>query len=218
MDSDIGKLMQKLKDSNLDDSTLVFFSSDNGPHQEGGVDPKFFDSSGPLTGTKRDLTEGGIRIPFIARWPGHIKAGTVNDTPWAFWDFLPTVTELTGARTPKDIDGISFLPTLLGQPQTNLHAFLYWEFHERGFQQAARMGDWKAIRLHVDEPLELFNLKSDIAEKTNLAAKHPEIVAKFEDYFKTARSESEAWPIVKEPPGKKLKADKPTKKAADGNQ
>lgn len=215
MDGDIGKLMQKLKDSNLDESTLVFFSSDNGAHKEGGVDPKFFDSSGPLTGTKRDLTEGGIRVPCIARWPGRIKPGTVNDTPWAFWDFLPTMTALTGGRTPKDIDGISFLPTLLGQTQTNQHAFLYWEFHERGFQQAARMGDWKAIRPQVDEPLELFNLKLDIAEKNNVAAKNPEVIAKFEEYFKTARSESPDWPIRKEPPAKKQKAGKSARKDTD---
>ena len=218
LDADIGRLMKQLKELKLDDSTLVIFSSDNGPHKEGGVDPKFFDSSGPLTGTKRDLTEGGIRIPFIARWPGHIKPGTVNDAPWAFWDFLPTATELTGAQTPKDLDGISFLPTLLGQPQTNLHSFLYWEFHERGFQQAARMGDWKAIRLHVDEPLELYDLKCDIAEKNNVAEKNPEVVAKFEAYLKTARSHSDAWPIVKDPPAAKKKAGKSAKKNNGGDQ
>jgi arylsulfatase A-like enzyme len=220
MDGDIGKLMQKLKDSNLDDSTLVLFSSDNGAHKEGGVDPKFFNSSGPLTGTKRDLTEGGIRVPLIARWPGHIKPGEVNDTPWAFWDFLPTVTELAGTPTPKGIDGISFLPALLGQPQTNQHAFLYWEFHERGFQQAARTGEWKAIRPQADEPLELFNLKSDIGEKMNVAGKNPEVVAKFEEYLKTARSESPDWPIKKAPasPKKSGSGTAAKKGVADGDQ
>src|SRR5207247_2037794 len=146
MDTDIGKLMDKLKELKIDEHTIVFFSSDNGPHKEGGVDPKFFESAGPLRGIKRDLYEGGIRVPMIARWPGTIKAGSTNPQVWAFWDFLPTAADLAGIKPPEAIDGISMFPTLLGRKQKS-HAFLYWEFHERGFQQAVRMGDWKAVRL-----------------------------------------------------------------------
>ena len=199
MDGDIGKLMAKLKDLKLDDNTLVFFSSDNGPHKEGGVNPKFFKSSGPLQGIKRDLYEGGIRIPLIARWPGKIKPAQVSSQVCAFWDFLPTVAEITQTKAPPNLDGISILPTLLGQTQTNQHDFLYWEFHERGSQQAARMGDWKGLRLKLDGPLELYNLKTDIGEKENVAEKNPEVVAKIEAYLKTARSDSAAWPMRKTP-------------------
>ena len=163
MDADIGRLMDKLKELKIEDNTVVFFSSDNGPHKEGGVDPKFFQSAGPLRGIKRDLYEGGIRVPLIVRWPGKIKPGTVNDQPWAFWDFLPTAAEIAQAKVPEKLDGLSMLPTLLGKPQTNRHDFLYWEFHERGFQQAVRMGDWKAVRPQAGAPLELYNLKPDPA-------------------------------------------------------
>ncbi len=182
----------------MEDNTMIFFSSDNGPHKEGGVDPKFFKSSGPFRGFKRDLYEGGIRVPLIVRWPGHIKSGQVNDDPWAFWDFMPTAAELAGStNVPPNIDGISMLPTLLGQTQTNRHEFFYWEFHERGFQQAARMSDWKAVRPQADRPLELYNLKADLGEKTNVAELNPKVVAKFEDYFKSARTGSDLWPIKK---------------------
>src|SRR5262249_4032965 len=150
---------EKLKQLKLDENTIIFFSSDNGAHKEGGVNPNFFHSSGPLRGTKRDLYEGGIRVPLLVRWPGVIKPG-VSDLPCAFWDFLPTAAELLSTNAPAKLDGISILPTLLGQSQTNRHAFLYWEFHERGFQQAARMGNWKAVRLKPGEPFELYDLKS----------------------------------------------------------
>src|SRR5262249_33070172 len=158
-------LIDKLKELKIDETTIVFFSSDNGPHKEGGVDPTFFKSSGPLRGIKRDLYEGGIRVPLIVRWPGKIKAGQVNSQPWAFWDFLPTAAALAETGTPPKIDGISMLPSLLGQSSTNQHESFYWEFHERGFQQAMRMGDWKAVRPQADQPLELYNLKTDLAEK-----------------------------------------------------
>jgi arylsulfatase A-like enzyme len=197
LDADVGQLLEKLKQLKLDEQTIILFSSDNGPHKEGGVDPKFFQSSGPLRGIKRDLYEGGIRVPLLARWPGKIKAGTTSDLPAAFWDFLPTAADLAGAKKPNGLDGISILPTLLGQTQTNRHDFLYWEFHERGFQQAARMGDWKAVRPLPGKPLELYNLKTDVAEKQDVAEKHPELVSKFEEYFKTARTESEHWPVKK---------------------
>jgi arylsulfatase A-like enzyme len=195
LDTYVGQLLDKLKGLKIDDSTVIFFTSDNGPHKEGGVDPEFFHSGGLLRGIKRDLYEGGIRVPLIVRWPGEIKPGTANDQPWAFWDFLPTAAEIAGVKVPEKIDGISLLPTLLGRPQTNRHDFLYWEFHEGGSQQAVRMGDWKAVRLGPGAPLELYNLSSDLGEKQNVAAQNPEVVAKIEAYLKTARTESERWPI-----------------------
>ncbi len=198
MDKDIGKLMEMLRNYKLDENTVVFFTSDNGPHKEGGVDPKFFESSGKLRGIKRDLYEGGIRVPMIVRWSGHIKPDQVSEQAWAFWDVLPTVAEIASVKVPDKIDGISMLPALLNQTQTNQHAFLYWEFHERGFQQAARMGYWKAVRPQADEKLELFNLNTDISEKDDVAEKNPETVAKLDAYLKTARTESEQFPIRKE--------------------
>ncbi len=195
LDRDVGKILDKLKELRIDQDTIVFFSSDNGPHKEGGVDPKFFGSSGPLRGIKRDLYEGGIRVPMIVRWPGRIKAGSTNSQVWAFWDFLPTTAELAGLKPPKSIDGISMVPTLLGTTQTNQHEFLYWEFHERGFQQAARTGDWKAVKLSASKPLELYNLSTDLGEKENIADRHPDIVAQFEAFLKTARADSKDWPV-----------------------
>jgi arylsulfatase A-like enzyme len=195
LDGDVGKLMDLLKELGIDDNTIVVFTSDNGPHAEGGADPKFLRSAGPLRGIKRDLYEGGIRVPLLVRWPLQIRPGQVNHEPWAFWDILPTTAEIAGVKAPAGLDGISMLPTLLEGAQTNRHAFLYWEFHERGFQQAARMGDWKAVRPQAKEPLELYNLKRDLGETNNVAPKEPDVVAKFEEYFKTARSESAEWPI-----------------------
>jgi arylsulfatase A-like enzyme len=195
LDRDIGKIMARLKELKIDGSTVVFFSSDNGPHKEGGVTPDFFQSGGPLRGIKRDLYEGGIRVPLIVRWPGRIKPGSVNPLPAAFWDFLPTAAEIAGCPSPGNLDGVSFLPTLLGEPQTNRHEALYWEFHERGFQQAVRMGNWKAVRPRVGKPLQLYNLAEDIGEKLDVAAAHPEVVGKIERYLESARTENEHWPV-----------------------
>ncbi|MGD2095423.1 MAG: sulfatase-like hydrolase/transferase [Phycisphaerales bacterium] len=200
MDRDIGKLMEKLKSLGLDNNTLVMFSSDNGPHKEGGADPSFFRSYGPLRGYKRDLYEGGIRVPMIARWPGRIKPGSVTDHVSAFWDFLPTCCELAGTEPPQDIDGISFLPTLLSRDsEQKKHEFLYWEFHEQGKKQAVRMGDWKGVRLNVakdpDGPIELYNLKDNIAEKNNIADAPPEIIAKIDMIMYSARTPSQHWPL-----------------------
>jgi arylsulfatase A-like enzyme len=196
LDRDVGRLMALLKKLGIDDNTLVFFTSDNGPHREGGADPDFFDSNGPLRGIKRDLYEGGIRVPMIARWPKRIKAGAKSDQVWAHWDLLPTLAEVAGVKPPADIDGVSMFNALLGRRQRG-HEFLYWEFHERGFSQAARMGDWKAVRKSPDSPLELYDLKNDLGEQNDGAAKHPEIVKKIEYYLKTARTESELWPTKK---------------------
>ena len=194
MDRDVGRLTELLHDRGLDSRTLLIFTSDNGPHKEGGADPAFFDSSGGLRGIKRDLYEGGIRVPMIARWTGTVSAGKVNDRPAAHWDWLPTLAEVAGARPPAGIDGLSMLPTLRGQVQPP-HDFLYWEFHERGFQQAVRMGPWKAVRLAKDRPLELYNLDADPREQHDVAASQPDVVAKIEAYLETARTESPDWPV-----------------------
>jgi len=214
LDADVGKVMEKLKELKLDENTIVFFSSDNGPHKEGGVDPNFFESAGPFRGIKRDLYEGGIRVPFIVRWPAAIKAGQTNDRLGAFWDLLPTVAQLAGAKYPTNLDGISLLPAFLGQPQTNRHEFLYFEFHERGFQQAVRMGDWKAVRPQSGQRLELYNLKSDPGEKQNIADKNPAIIAQIEDYLKTARADSERFPIKPQPTDPNEEKKKPVSAAA----
>ena len=208
LNADIGKILDKLKELKLDQDTILFFSSDNGPHKEGGVDPQFFASSGPLRGIKRDLYEGGIRVPMIVRSPGRIKAGSTNDQIWAFWDFLPTAAELAGVKPPKNIDGISMVPTLLGTKQARQHEVLYWEFHERGFQQAARLGDWKMVRLAPEKAPEFYNLKTDLAEKENVAGQHSDIVVKFAEYLKTARTESKNWPIKPSPEKKPDQAGK----------
>ena len=195
MDRDIGALLQQLKTLKIDSNTVVFFTSDNGPHKEGGVDPEFFHASGPFRGIKRGMYEGGIRVPMIVRWPGKIPAGTVSDQVWAFWDFLPTAAEIAGVKPPANIDGISMLPTLLGQKQTNQHEFLYFEFHENGSKQAVRMGNWKAVRLQIGKPLELYDLKTDPAEAHDVAAEHPDVIAKIENYLKTARTDNPRWPL-----------------------
>jgi len=190
--------LNKLEDLGLSDNTIVLFTSDNGPHLEGGADPDFFDSNGPLQGYKRDLYEGGIRVPMIASWPTKIKAGQTDHIS-AFWDVLPTLTELTGAPTPEDIDGISFLPTLTGTGEQLQHDYLYWEFHERQGRQAVRMGKWKGVRYNIfkdpDVRLELYDLSQDIGETNNLAEQHPEIVAQIEEIMQKARVDSEIFPF-----------------------
>jgi arylsulfatase A len=193
MDRDIGRLVDLVRARGIERRTLVSFISDNGPHEEGGGDPVFFKSSGGLRGIKRDLYEGGIRVPMIARWIGVIPAGRVSNHPWAHWDVLPTLAEIAGARAPDRLDGISMLRALRGESQPT-HDFFYWEFHERGFQQAVRMGRWKAVRLKPGEPLELYDLENDPNEARNVAAVNPDVVAKIDAYLRTARTESERWP------------------------
>ena len=205
LDRDVGQLLDHLKRYRIDGETVVFFSSDNGPHKEGGVNPAFFGSSGPLRGIKRDLYEGGIRVPMIVRWPGRIKAAQTNDHVWAFWDFLPTAAELAGAVLPGPVDGRSVLPVLLGKPQAPTE-YLYWEFHEGGSRQAVRTGDWKGIKV-FEKPLELYNLKLDLHEDRNVAAENPAVVQKIETYIKLARSESPQWPLKGPPPKKPAAKD-----------
>ena len=194
MDRDVGRIVEVLRARGMAERTLIIFTSDNGPHREGGADPEFFNSSGGFRGIKRDLYEGGIRVPMIASWPGTIPAGRVSDYAAAHWDLFPTFAELAGLPAPKGLDGVSIARALRGSPQP-AHEFMYWEFHERGFQQAVRMGDWKAVRLARDQPLELYNLATDRAEKTNVASKEPAIVERIEKYLATARTESPGWPV-----------------------
>ncbi len=208
LDRDIGTVLKRLDDLGLNQNTIVFFSSDNGPHREGGGDPTFFHSSGLLRGIKRDLYEGGIRVPMIVRWPGRVAFGQTSEQVWAFWDFLPTAAELAGAKTPADIDGISMVPALLGaeragRAQQN-HDFLYWEFHERGSEQALRSGDWKYIRKLYDPSLkaQLYDLKSDLAETRNVIDDHPDVARKMEAHLRAARTESRDW-AIRPPAGNK---------------
>jgi arylsulfatase A-like enzyme len=199
MDGDIGRLLARLKALDLDSRTLVLFASDNGPHKEGGVDPNFNDSNGPLRGNKRDMYEGGIRVPLIVRWPGKVSAGTGTNHISAFWDFLPTCCELAGVNPPAGIDGVSYLPTLLGKPRRQgKHPYLYWEFHEQGKKQAVRLGSWKGVRLNAakdpEGPIELYDLAADLGEQRNVAEEHPEIVRKIAEIMIVAQTPSEHWP------------------------
>ncbi len=194
LDADIGKILDLLKASGMERNTVVIFTSDNGPHKEGGHNPDYFESHGPLRGIKRDLYEGGIRVPFIVRWPGKATPGRVSEHVLAFWDFLPSAAELAGVGAPSGLDGISFVPELLGK-QARVHEYLYWEFHEGGFAQAIRIGDWKGVRRNAGKAIELYDLKTDIAEKNDLAAQHADIVARIDSLMKTSRTESPDFPI-----------------------
>jgi len=191
-DRDMGRMFKLLEELKIDEETIVFFCSDNGAadRYEG-----LFNSSGPLRGRKRAMYEGGLRTVMVARWPGRIRANTASDDIWYFADVLPTFAALAGAEPPEGIDGVSVLPSLLSQPQPELaERPLYWEFHEGGFQQAARKGDWKAVRRAHDRPLELFNLADDLGEEDNVAAEHPERVAWFDRFLRESRTPSANWP------------------------
>jgi len=198
LDMQVGEIVDKLKELGVYENTLIIFTSDNGPHMEGGADPDYFDSNGPLKGYKRDLYEGGIRVPMIAVWNGKIVAGSKTDHISAFWDVFPTVAEISGASVPEDIDGISFLPTLLGNDkEQEEHEYMYWEFHERGGRQAVRKGNWKLVRYNVLNPekttTELYNLETDLGEENNVAEEHPEIVEELSQIMKNTRTDSEVF-------------------------
>jgi arylsulfatase A-like enzyme len=196
MDADVGSILALLKELGIDQNTYVFFTSDNGPHQEGGRVVEFFDSNGHLKGLKRDLYEGGIRVPMIAWAPGRVRAGAEIHEPLANWDVLPTLAELTGQKIPGGIDGISFMDVLNGKPLRKKHDYLYWEFFERGFDQALRAGDWKIVKRSSNgSKTELYNLKDDIGENTDLAAQYPEKVKALEKMMEKARTDSEAFPV-----------------------
>jgi arylsulfatase A-like enzyme len=201
MDDYVGQVMQQLVTLGLDKNTLVIFTSDNGPHREGGNNPDFFNSNGGLRGIKRDLYEGGMREPMIARWPATIKAGQVSTQTGAFWDFLPTFAQLTNQATPLGIDGLSILPTLTAKGKQEQHEYYYWEFHENGGRQAVRMGDWKGVRYNAlanpNGPIELYNLSTDLAEKNNLSSTRPDLVARMQEIMKTAHVENKDFPFYK---------------------
>lgn len=196
LDDDVGRLTQLLHELEIHENTLVIFTSDNGPHIEGGHKPYFFDSNGPLNGLKRDLTEGGIRVPFIATWPGTIEAGSISHHVSAFWDFLPTACDLAGAHLPPDLDGISYLPELLGKTQDQ-HDYLYWEFFERGGRRAARFGNIKAVQLNVHKnphgPIAIYDLDRDIGETQNLAKDRGDLVQRATEIFAEAHTPSPHW-------------------------
>jgi arylsulfatase A-like enzyme len=182
LDNSVGLVNKKLHEFGIDRNTIVFFVSDNGPHEEGNHSADFFDSNSLLRGKKRDLYEGGIRSPFIAKWPGKISAGSTSRHVSAFWDFLPTICDIAGVETPGESDGISFLPTLIGKEKNQKsHPFLYFEFYEMGGKQSVLWENWKAVRLNVrtgnPSDIELYNLKLDPSEITNVANENPEMVA-----------------------------------------
>lgn len=195
IDAYVGQIVATLAELGLAENTLVMFTSDNGPHEEGGADPVFFNSNAGLRGLKRDLYEGGIRVPFIVSWPGTVKAGRVSGHLSAFWDVFPTLGELVGFQANKT-DGLSFLPELLGKDQ-DTHDILYWEFHERGGKQALLKDEWKAIRLNVGEdpkgPLELYNLETDPFEQRNVALQHPELLRTFSRLMEEERIASRSF-------------------------
>jgi arylsulfatase A-like enzyme len=199
IDRDVGSILAILKELGLDEDTIVFFSSDNGASGAGGRHLTFFESVGPLRGKKRQLYEGGIRVPMLARWPGVIEARTVSDEVWAFWDFLPTAAELAQAELPADIDfdGVSVMPVLLGK-ESPAREFLYWEFFRWSpmtFSQAVRLGDWKGVRNAPDAVVELYDLQADIGEEHDIAEKHPEIVARIADIMETSHVQFDEYPI-----------------------
>ena len=202
LDGDVGKIMEKLNSLGIAENTLIIFTSDNGPMRaDQHTFTKRFNSNGPLKGFKRDLYEGGVRIPMIAWWPGTIASNTTSDHISAFWDFLPAACDVAGIAPPADVDGISYLPELTGKDQKE-HEYLYWEFPENGYQVAVRKGKWKAIKRNMQEnpdaSIELYNLSEDLGEENNIADQHPEIIEEMKAIMEKARTPSEHFPM----PGK----------------
>ena len=195
LDQMVGQVVRRLEAHGLDENTIIFFTSDNGPHSEGGNNVGFFDANGPVTGIKRAMYDGGIRVPMIVQWPGHVKAGTTTPLMAGAVDFMATAAEIAGVKLNTPTDGISFLPTLLGKDdQQKKHDYLYWEFYEQGSKQALRAGKWKAVRRPmITGPIELYDLSEDIAEKNDLAKRYPEIVSSFDLKFTEAHAPNKRW-------------------------
>jgi uncharacterized sulfatase len=201
LDSDVGQLFDLLSKLGIDDNTLVLFSSDNGPHHEGGQDTERFDPNGPLRGMKRDLYEGGIRVPLVARWPGRIKAGQTSDHISYLGDVFATLAELASPQpwqSKAPMNSISFLPTLTGRAADQKeHEFLYWEFYEQGSKQAVRAKNWKAVRMPMlTGKIELYDLSADIGEAKDIAAENPDIVRRMEQLMAEAHVPDSNWPVV----------------------
>lgn len=196
MDRDIGRLLDRIKELGLDENTIVFFSSDNGPHREGGYDPDANDSNGPLRGIKRSMHDGGIRVPFFVRWPARIKPGGVSDFIGYFADFLPTAADLAGVATPEKTDGLSIFPTLAGRDaDQKRHDYLYWEFYEQRGGRAVRMGPWKGVRPTWHAPIQLYDMTRDISEERNVASEHADVVAKIDAAMREAHVAATEWKI-----------------------
>ncbi len=203
LDRTVGQIMAQLKAKGIDEKTMVLFSSDNGPMSNKDFTQQF-DSNGALRGGKRDLYEGGIRVPMIARWPGQIAPGSQTDHVSAFWDFLPTVCQMTGTAVPDEADGLSYLPTLLNAPGQQQHDYLYWEFPERGYSVALRQGKWKAVRGNMQEnptgPIELYNLENDLSEQHDVADQHPQKVKELTQLMSQAHEPSALFPMPGDAP------------------
>jgi arylsulfatase A-like enzyme len=201
LDRDVGRILDKLSALGLDRNTIVFFTSDNGPSVEGGSDPEFFDSNGPFRGAKRDVYEGGIRVPMIVWGPGRIAAARTSDQVWALWDVLPTLSELADAKAPAGIDGISMVPSLTGRGRQRQHDSLYWEFYEQGSKQAARMGRWKGVRQPMRTgKLEVYDLQTDPGETHDVSTGHRRVAARLARLMDEAHTPSMLWRAPDEPP------------------
>ena len=200
LDAYVGDLVRELKELGVYDNTLLIFASDNGPHKEGGADPDFFDSNGPWRGYKRDVYEGGIRVPMIVAWKDHVRAGTQSDFMCSFWDLLPTFRELTGGASADGLDGVSLLPLWGGRKGQKEHDYLYFEFQELGGRQAVRQGPWKLVHMDIrsDAPYyELYNLDEDPGESRDLSAREPEILARLQQIMREAHTPNPDFPVLK---------------------
>lgn len=208
LDRYVGEVVARLKDLGLDKNTMIVFTSDNGPHREGGNDPEFFNSSGGFKGIKRQLTEGGIREPVIVNWPEKIQAGRVSEHIGAFWDFLPTFSQLASQKLPFKSDGISLLPVLTKKGKQPQHEFLYWEFHEDGGRQAVRIGKWKGIREGVmknpNVPIALYDLDADPKESNDLSQKYPTVVKRIQQIMSEQHVENKSFPFLVDPLQQKM--------------
>ncbi|MCM8541393.1 MAG: arylsulfatase [Lentisphaeraceae bacterium] len=208
LDDHVGKILKQLKTLGIEQNTMVIFTSDNGPTPAGGADPGFFNGNGDFRGIKRDLYEGGVRVPFVVRWPGTVAENSTSEHISAFWDFMATCSELAEVEVPSQSTGVSYLPTLLGKKsEQKKPPYQYWEFYEQGGKQAIRKGKWKGVRLNliknINAPMELYDLESDPGEQNNIAAKYPEVVQALLKDMASARTESSLYSFTKKVKKKK---------------